>query len=235
VGESGSPSTGTFEFAVPPGSSELSVQRGFGSLDSFIPANEIITTDSGFADTIPVRAGPGTLTLLVQYTMPYDEEQTITHPLKYATSGVNLVLPEVGVTLDETDGWVNGGQQTMENGIVTTFGRANIAADEQVTMTLEGRPRSNSAAAGTVIGDNALEMVIGVAVAGVVIGGAAFMVRRWRNETEDVYPSREELLQEIAGLDDAFEAGEVDENEYHSQREELKAELMTIWEDERSV
>ncbi len=235
VGESGSPSTGTFEFAVPPGSSELSVQRGFGSLDSFIPANEIITTDSGFADTIPVRAGPGTLTLLVQYTMPYDEEQTITHPLKYATSGVNLVLPEVGVTLDETDGWVNGGQQTMENGIVTTFGRANIAADEQVTMTLEGRPRSNSAAAGTVIGDNALEMVIGVAVAGVVIGGAAFMVRRWRNETEDVYPSREELLQEIADLDDAFEAGEVDENEYHSQREELKAELMTIWEDERSV
>ena len=235
VGESGSPSGGTFEFTIPEGASEFSVQRGFGSLDSFIPANEIITTDSGFADTIPVRSGQGTLTLLVQYTMPYDENKTISHPLKYATSGVNLVLPDVGVTLDETDGWVNGGQQTMESGAVTTFGQTNIAADERLTINLEGSPRSNNAAAGIAIENNALELVIGLAVAGVVIGGAVFIVRRWRHDTEDDYPSREELIQEIANLDDAFEAGEVDEDEYHREREELKAELMAIWEEERSA
>jgi mono/diheme cytochrome c family protein len=235
VGESGSPAGGTFEFSVPEGATDFSVQRGFGSLDSFIPAGEIIETDTGFADTLPVRSGQGTLTLLVQYVMPYDENQTISHPLNYTTTGINLVLPEVGVTLDETDGWISGGQQTMESGTVTTFSKTNVAAEELLTMDLEGSPRSNNAAAGVAIEDNALELVIGLAVAGVVIGGAVFVVRRWQRDAVDDYPSREELIQELADLDDAYEAGEVDEDEYHREREELKAELMAIWEDDDSA
>jgi hypothetical protein len=42
--------------------------------------------------------------------------------------------------------------------------------------------------------------------------------------------SRDELLDELADLDDAFEAGEINEADYHRERDEIKADLMAIWE-----
>jgi hypothetical protein len=43
---------------------------------------------------------------------------------------------------------------------------------------------------------------------------------------------REELLREIAALDDAFEAGTLNEEAYSSQRRQLKRRLMDLLEEQ---
>ena len=57
TGESGNADLGTFEMSVPDGATRVNFQRGFGSIDSFIPAQEVIETESGYADTLPLRPG----------------------------------------------------------------------------------------------------------------------------------------------------------------------------------
>jgi hypothetical protein len=232
VGETGDPEEGTFQLTIPDGAEQPSFQRGFGSVDSFVPATEVIQTDAGWADTLPLRPGMGSLTMLVQYALPYDDDLSISRPVNYDTNNVNLVVPEVGVSLAEGDGWVSGGSQTMEGGTVTSYAQMNIPAGQELVMNLEGRPRIGNTATANLVGGNTLELVIGLGAAALVIGIAAVVIRRWRLEPEEEYLDRDQLLQEMADLDDAYEAGEIGEADYHSQRQEIKDELMALWEDQ---
>jgi hypothetical protein len=197
-------------------------------VDSFIPANEIIATDDGWADTFPLRPGPGSLTMLVQYTLPYDGGATLSHPVYYPTNSVNLVMPEAGVSVETTGGWVDTGQQNMGNTSVATYGQSNLAAGNDLTLTLEGKPRQVSASTGNLIQDNAAELLVGIAAALVVVVVAAVMITRWRQEPDETL-DRDDLIQAIADLDDDYEAGDIGEEAYHRQREQMMAELKDAW------
>jgi hypothetical protein len=166
--------------------------------------------------------------MLASYDLPYDDQATISHPLKYDTAGINLVIQGDGVSLAEgAEGWTDRGQQTLESGTVSTYGQINIPAGNTLTLNLEGRPRSANVAS-TLVVDNTTEILIGGAAALLVIVGSVFAVRRWRLEPEEML-SRDELLQEIADLDDEFEAGEIAEDEYLRERKELIEELNAVW------
>jgi hypothetical protein len=233
VGERGDPLQGTFEFSLPDGAQQISFQRGFGSMDSFIPAQELISTESGFADTLPLQPGPGTLIMLVSYELPYDDAISISHPVNYSTSLVNLVLPEVGVELTDTADWQAGGQTAMGGTSVSTFGQSDLPAGSQVTLALEGTPQAPESAtsSASLIGNNASELLIGAGAAIVVIGLAAVVIRRWQMDDRHEL-DQDELLQELADLDDEFEDGEIDEPEYRRERAALMADLAAIWHSE---
>ena len=233
AGASGDPEEGTFEFSVPEGAVDLSFQRGFGGIDSFIPANEVIATENGWADTLPLRPGLGSLNMLVQYALPYGDGAVIEHALNYEAESMSLVLPDVGVTLDEADGWVNSGRQTLETGSFNTFTQSALPAGSTMKLTLDGRARAAPSSANSLIRDNSTELIIGAGAALLVIGLALFTVRRWRSEPGPEM-SREELLQAIADLDAEFEAGEITESEYNDEREWLKEALLEIWDEEEA-
>jgi hypothetical protein len=228
VGEGGAPELGTFEIGVPAGAEQLLFQRGFGSIDSFIPAQEVIQTESGYADTVPLRPGPGSLSMLVTYELPYDDEATLSHPVGYDTSRVNLVLPEVGVELADTAGWIEGGQTDMGGGAMSTYGQSNLPAGAEIRLALEGKARISGSATAGLTGDNTTELLIGAAAAFLVIGLAAVVIRRWRLDAGQEW-HQDDLLQALADLDDEYEAGEIDERTYRRERAELKQELAAIW------
>ena len=236
TGESGSADLGTFEISVPAGATRLDFQRGFGSIDSFIPAQEVIQTESGFADTLPLRPGPASLTILATYELPYDDQASLSHPLNYDTSRVNLVLPDIGVKLADTAGWVAGGQTAMQGGSVSTYGQSDLQAGSELSLDLEGKPRSTTSSSSTVssISDNSTELLIGAVAAVIVTGIAAVFIRRWRFEAGEER-DQDELLQALADLDDEFAAGEIDERTYQRERKDLKAELAAIWQGEEGV
>lgn len=235
VGESGDPQEGTVEVVVPTGAENVTFQRSFDTLDSFLPATEFFQTDRGWADTMPLRAGPSAMNLLVTYELPYESGMTLAHPVFYDTRQASLIMSDVGVR-PSNPGWVEQPAQQMGSaGTLLSFARDGIPADGALTLQLEGRP--NPAAAGSTAStavapmSTTTQLVIGIAALLLVAAGGVYAVRTWRqpdvDEEDDTDP--QELVQAIANLDEAFEAGKMDETSYRKQRAALVGELAALW------
>ncbi|MFW5941070.1 MAG: c-type cytochrome [Chloroflexota bacterium] len=249
VGETGDAEEGTVRIALPDEAGDPSFNRSFGGMESFIPAEDVIQTESGWADTVPLRPGQGTLSLLVRYTMPYERALTFAHDVHYAVDSVNLVMPDAGVELAQAEQWQAQGPQTMgEAGTFLNFARQGVSAGDSVRFDLEGRPRQIATAAGNVPArDENTELLIGGGVLLLAVALGGYALHLWRNnqaapaadvagapvvQSAAVASRRDELLHAIAALDDAHQAGEIDDDTYEEQRQALKEELLEIWEEQ---
>ncbi|MEW5986381.1 MAG: c-type cytochrome [Chloroflexota bacterium] len=241
VGATGNPQEGTVAFNLPPTAESPSFQRGLGSFEQFVPATEVIEIDSSWADTVPLQPGDNGLTLLVRYELPYEDSLTLAHLLPYPTAGANLILPEAGVRLVNDSQWTAEGQQTMAEGSFLTYSQVGLAAGSMLEISLEGRPRAVTTAEGnTALSRNqGQELAIGGAVLLVTVAAAVYVIRRWRQSANEQLAMNDEqwsadddpnaLLQAIADLDDAYEAGQIAEPDYGRQREQLKEALKAVW------
>lgn len=229
IGESGDPAAGTIQIALPAGAQNVNFERGLGSFDSFFPAQEIIPSETGWADTLPLRPGRNSLILLANYTLPYDNGMTIAHPVYYDVGGANLVLSNAGVELTEGDGWTSMGIQSIEGGSFLSYARPGLAAGDSFSFELSGRPRATTTTTGTagLVRDQNQELIIGGVALVAVAAAAVYLVRSWQHV--EAPPDRLELLQAIADLDDAYEQGEIEPAAYKEERQALKEELMALW------
>ncbi len=225
AGPSGNVEDGTFELALPADAELLEFQRGFGTLDSFFPTDELIPTANGWVDTLPVRPGQTSLVLLARYTLPYAGSTTLSHPLFYNTAELNLVVPE-GITITGQNGWQDTGLQTLENSTFSTYQQINFPAQSTLTATLNGFPRQTTGVVGR---NETVELLVGGGALLIVIAIAVFTIRQWQVPTYPIADQKADLLQEIADLDDEFEAGKLNKSQYLSERESLMAELKAIW------
>lgn len=254
VGETGDPAQGTVRLTVPEGASNPSFSRTFGSMDSFFPADNVLSTGNEWADTVPLRPGQGTLSLLVRYTLPYEGGAEIAHPVHYDVDHVNLVLTAGGVTVADAgeSQWTSQGQQAMGGGSFLSYTREAVPAGGTVSFTLEGEPRAPAGANGggaAAAPNESAELLIGGGILLLSVAVGVYLVRLWRGRSpaepaaagtegglaiaaEDAADRREELLQAIARLDDGFEAGEMDEETYLRRRQALKESLLAIWNDD---
>lgn len=228
IGPSGNLEDGTFELALPPSAQLQQFQRGFGSLDSFFPTDELIPTASGWADTLPIRPGQGSLVLLVRYSLPYQDSLTISHPLLYETAEINLVLPQ-GISLNSGDDWQDTGLQTLENGTFSTYQQQDKPAQSNFTASLEGQPSQSSASVGPVIRNESAELLIGGGTLLVVVAIVVFALRQWQGPAYPIEQQKADLIQNIADLDDDYHTGQLSQSDYLAERESLMAELKAIW------
>lgn len=234
IGAQGDVSQGTVEISLPAGVTAPTFSRSFGSLDSFFPATDLIQTANGWADVVPLRPGVGTLSLLVRYNLPYDDNLDLSHDLQYNLGGVNLVMPDVGVTLANEAEWVSQGAQVISEGAFLSFTRELIPAGDSLAISLSGQPEVATSSTGNaiVIRNQNQEMLIGGIALAFSLAGAVYLWQRWQQTNDDnetAEPGREELLQAIADLDDQFAAGEIAEKEYSRRRQALKEQLMAVW------
>jgi len=235
IGETGDAEDGVFELALPSGAENVNFQRSFGSVSNFLPAREVIQTDSGWADTVPLRPGEGGMNLLTTYELPYEDGVTIAHPLFYDAANATILMPDVGISVLEGD-WIDQGTQQMgAAGTFLSYARSGVEAGEVLSFELDGRVnrvnRSDTASVGTSLaGDSTTGMIIGASVFLLVVVGAAFTVRSWQTPVPaDDEGETEQLLQAVANLDDAYESGGMDETQYQKQREKLMSELAGMW------
>lgn len=239
MGETGDPLDGTLRIPLPAAAESPSFQRGFGGLDSFLPANEFIPLGSDWVDTMPLRPGASGMIILAQYTLPYDEEITLERSISYALGEVSIVVPE-GMEVDTADNWEGGEVQSMgDQGSFVSYLHAAAEPGDTITLRLSGEPNvvvSSTGATGTsaVVRNESNELFIGVVALLVVGGGAFYAYRTWQKshpaEEEEPEWDKESLLQAIADLDDAYESGELSEGEYQTERQRLKLLLLDVWE-----
>jgi len=220
----------TLRFVLPEGAQDLRFQMGD-------ERDRYLLIADGFVDTEAVRPGAGQQ-LLYAYTLSYGQADTyeLIRPLSYHTANLNVLIPRVGV--DVTSEQVELSEiRTLEGQAYLNLNGQDLAAGEELTIRLSGLQDLARQPATTEAVQSQLDprwVALGLAAIA-LLGGIVYpALRRARQAAPAKEPiasvaaRRARLLQAIADLDDAFEAGQIDEASYRQQRQALKREALAL-------
>ncbi len=229
---------GTVEFALPAGATDFQVQGELEGVD-------YVRTAQGFAEIKPMAPGVGTGQILLSFSLPYSGQLDFSQVLLRPVSAVGVLVPENGVNLTSSQ-LQDQGVQNMQSTPYRVYGATELQPGSTLAFQISGQPSSvvptpgtsdAAANAGTLAGFDSRSLGIGIGVLGivVVIVGVWFYRRQGRPASAAAPAggpaeplSEDDLIQTIADLDDAFEAGEVEAPVYERRRAKLKAQLMEL-------
>lgn len=208
--------------------------------------DRFIQIDNGFVDRLPLSPGKNTRQIILRYALPYSGTSLdFQRSLPYPAAAVNALVADVGEQVNSADLTAGEKRETDGGGSYYNLSAQNLAADQPVRISVSGLPDAASAAATGSMGTGVQTAASGTGASGginrwVLIGlialvaaAAAFLValplaRGRRGETVGLAAqamTREELVDALAQLDLAHEAGEISESAYRDQRLKLKAQL----------
>ncbi len=221
-------------FRLPPGASEVSFR---GDRDG----TRFIQLEDGFIDTAPVAPGKGTLSSLVRYVLPYEDQIELAVPVDYPVLNASVLLPDVGVTLSGA-GWSVDQEVSIQGRPhqVYSFGHLPLEPGDALRLTVTGRPEMVAAPADSGVAPGSdgdrwrWVLMIGLLFSVALIGVGGFWW--WRDRQQELAPvvlasasdELPSLFQAIADLDDAYQAGTIDEAEYQDRRARLHAQAMAL-------
>jgi mono/diheme cytochrome c family protein len=171
--------------------------------------------------------GNSTAQLRITYQLPLDAEVSLDRPLTYPVNSVNLLV-QAGDLQPSSDQLVDQGLSEFQGRAFHVFAGSALSADQSLSFRLA---RAVAGPDAKLIGGIAI-LVAGVAVVGYGVWRArkppeGIQVQPAAPRRPGVSPAeREKLLDAIAALDDAFDAGQIAEADYRKRREALKAKLI---------
>lgn len=182
----------------------------------------ILQAEDGFIDTMDIK--PGRKEMRFSYVVDYGSSRYELGKKLYAqTESIDFLIPDKGIkatsdTLEFKGTFGNPGERFLH------LAGKNLPKGSRIVLELGGLPRGKGMFKWGIIG-----LVIAIMSAGL---SYPFM-RKWLGKKERVEWSiigsemvnlvdqREEVLRNIAHLDDLFEYGEMDPEEYHSKRKQM--------------
>lgn len=188
--------------------------------DSNEPFARYAPVPNGFADTEAVRPGYRSHQILFSFVLPYDGQSLdVTIPLAYPAQNINLLMPDVGVRLSSNQ-LAAAGVRQAQGMTYLVFSAQALAAGQTLSFRLSGPAPATAY-------HNSLWAIGGVILAMIAVITGALV---WRRQARQASAAREKerLLDEIAALDDAYEAGEIAPLAYQAQREKLKGRLIEM-------
>ena len=214
----------TMRFALPEGAANLRFQMGGGG-------ERFVVTESGFADTEPLRPGL-TQQLLYGYDLRYDEADTLdfSRLLRYPTANLNVLVPRVGV--DVTSDQVELSEiSTVEGQAYLNLNGQDFAPGDKLTVHFSGLQNIASQPAATnavSTGLNPKWIAFGLAALALFGGLIYYSQQGSERAIEAADAPLDRLLRAIADLDDDFEAGRIAETDYRRQRQSLKSKALAL-------
>ena len=196
----------TFGFGLPAGAGDVAIQNA--SLD--VP--ELVATDFGFGITVALPPGESTFTY--SYRVPAD---ALTYVLsKTALYPTADLLVFAGEPLEiASDRLRSVGTETVDGETYERWEAPGLV-DAGDTVLIQASAQADIQWWPFALG-------AGVLVAAI---GAMYMVKRKRPRTGPARRTREELIDAIASLDVALEAGTIEKEDWETQRAELKSQLL---------
>jgi mono/diheme cytochrome c family protein len=198
-------------------------------------------------DTLPLP--PGQRQVLLRYSLPVqDGAVELGHPIGYPVDNLNLLAPDIGIRIEASD-WLRREPLKTPSGDYLNFVLTDLPAGSAPRARLSNigaaQVASQTTTAPQTIDPNAQPGLSGLpwvplvlAVFAILLfGGGTFVLARRQQAQMALLPALREqqkraLIQAIAELDDRFEAGELTEAAYQTQRRLLKARLITLMRDE---
>ncbi|MCB9078453.1 MAG: c-type cytochrome [Anaerolineaceae bacterium] len=237
IGRDGS----TFAFRLPADATNVSFQNDL--------SNRFVKTDEGgYTTNEPIYPGEEGLVIVAVYDLPYDSDTlSVEMPIPADVASISLLMesqPDVELVSQQLQ-FIE--RRELQNSEFVSYGVRDLAAGDVLSFEVTGldnltfetaAPSNSSMPAGAVAAppsiinqDIVRWIVLGLGGAAIVL--AALLYPRYRPElapTVETEPAtrRQRLLLLLARLDDAYEAGEIDEAIYRQARAEYKAELMRL-------
>ncbi len=185
-------------------------------------------TGDGFIDTLPVY--PGGREVMYSYSVKIkDGRFNFVRKVLYPSVRYDFLVQ--GSVVEETSAKLTRAESLNINNIVLDdYQAANLAAGETIQVKLSGL----TATGGTASANRPPYLWIMVGIGALAVGLVAVFLFR-RKPRPAAIPAgntrREELLADLAFLDDDFEAGNISEEAYQKLRATLKADLVSLMQD----
>lgn len=174
-------------------------------------------------DTRPVPPGDGHQVIL-EYFLPYAGETTFEQPFNY------LIDAEVKATVGrkltvESDQLRMREQGAADEQLRLYTGRLRVEREPQLRLSIFGDPFATSSDEPTVVTrDGLLALLAG----GGVVSAALAAIGLAKRRREGLGGETDQLVAELARLDDDHDQGRINHDLYHHQRRELKARLAQL-------
>jgi mono/diheme cytochrome c family protein len=206
----------------------LTLPEGFSNLrfDAAVAPDQFTMTEEGFVIHEPIRPAEP-LEVVFSFTLPYERSLDFTQPLGLPVEAV-VLLAESDAPEIRGEGVADLGELDMGGMLLHNYAMDTLGAEEELNLRLRGaHPLARTDLSSS-------NLAIGLGVFGVVLIGTGFIFWVWQRRSAmepslkpgDRTPSRGDLLQAIASLDDEFEAGKLDQQSHEQQRTALKAQIM---------
>ena len=204
--------------------------------DNGFPLPNIVETDNGFDDSVPIRPGMMQAPIYLSYRVETAlDAYSFARSYPYDTQWVNVFVQrdvtdrEIQVSSDrfqETDA------ETMEGETFLSWMASNIGVDESVGITVSGLHKTDDSNIVVL----AVSLGVGIPVVLLICVLGYILIRRRSGTEGESQPTLQStdstdddtLLREIADLDDQFEAGTIPKEEYDRLRAEKKAKLTEL-------
>jgi hypothetical protein len=217
--------TGTLRVTLPAGAQGLEISDG-------VLGGRYVPIKDGFVDTLPVPPGQGTRQMLFHYNVPFSGDTLdLVRTILYPAANVNALVADVGVKVSSPRLANQGVRQTPNGNFINLAGQ-NIAANQPIGLEFSNLGILAGAPAHAVGADRIVLFILaGVAGLGVILLAVWLLRRRKALAQVPVaagLTDREGLIDALAQLDLAHEAGEIRDTVYRDRRLRLKAQLLNL-------
>ncbi|MEP7356205.1 MAG: hypothetical protein ABI847_03135 [Anaerolineales bacterium] len=153
--------------------------------------------------------------------MPYADSLHFTQSLAFPVHVLNVMLP-AGHVLAEGNGLQDQGTQNIQTGSIHVYAAQDLAANQAISFSVSSGPEG--AAPATNQNNWSIWLAI-LAILLVSTGVAVYVQRLVYDDSGETYGN---LLQTVADLDDAFEAGQIEQGTYERRRARLKGRIINL-------
>jgi len=207
-------------FNIPEGFMDLSIE-------SELPTGNILEIPTGFALTNPIP--PGEFAILVSYILEYEGDSfDFNLKLPYGADQVRMLMPEEGGSI-EAEGFGAPESVVVADSVFNQFQGDDYAIGVELGATFSGLPQPTIFQTVSDFFKGRTYVIVIIWIVGIVflaiLGYAMYSTRHRSNlssDDDEELASREDIIAEIAALDEEHEAGNIDEYEYNDRRDELK-------------
>ncbi len=218
---------GVLAVVLPDGALNLTFEEG-------TDPERFSVTGNGFVDTLPIRPGTMSSQVVFSYVLPYDGELDFAQPVSVPVGAGIVIVPEGGPQLSG-EGLQDEGVRDMSGTSVRTFSFGPVESGGALRFRLSGRIRAADQA-----GNTLSNVAIGIGVLGVALIAAGLwwyrrpgLARDRAAEPPAGEATRQELLRQLAALDEAHAADQTADADYQAERAVLKQRLVERMRDGR--
>ncbi|MBT3863223.1 MAG: carboxypeptidase regulatory-like domain-containing protein [Chloroflexi bacterium] len=207
-------------FNLPEGFEDLAIE-------SELPTGNILEIETGFALTNPIP--PGEAAVLISYILPYEGDGfDFNLKLPYGADKVRMLIPDEGGIIT-AEGFGGAESVVVAENVFNQFEGTDYAAGTELLAKFSGLPQPTPLQQLSDFFKGRTYVIVIIWVVGIAllaILGYAMYSSRKRNDLssddDNELVGRADVIAEIAELDEEFESGNIEEDDYNDRRDELK-------------